>query len=105
MGELIRITQEANNILKIVGLGRESADNDVLVRDVTETITALIDGGRLIGGEIIKVNGPLTIPIAFVLAYKLACLFETVAVYDPKINKYVVVIDNGGKRRVGDLVN
>jgi len=107
MSALISITQELdNNILRIDNLGKVLVDNDSLVKDVTETITTMIDRGLLIGGEIIKVNGPLTVHMAFVLAHKLAPLFETVAVYDLRLkNKYVVAIVNGGKFKVGDLID
>lgn len=108
MCALISITQEPdNNILRIDRLGKDLVDNDVLIKDITETITTMIDGGRLIGGKIIKVNGPMTVHMAFVLAHKLAPLFETVAVYDLRLEKikYVVVIVNGGKYRVGDLID
>lgn len=106
MCALISITQEPDNILRIDGLGRELVDNDALVKEVTETITALIDNEGLISGEIIKVYGPLSVPIAFVLAHKLSPLFKTVAVYDPRLkNKYVVTIVNGGEYSVGDLVD
>ena len=38
------------------------------------------------------------------LAHKLNHLYQAVAVYDPKLSKYVVAIAHGGRYSVGDLV-
>jgi CRISPR-associated protein Csx3 len=59
---------------------------------------------ELAGGEVIRVNGPASLPVAMVLAHKLAHLYQAVACFDPKLGKYVVAIAHGDKYAVGDLV-
>ncbi len=98
------IVMEEDNVLRL-GFGDAPAQNDALVKDATQQMSELIDGRIIRGGELIKLNGPATLPIAFVLAHKLNHLYQAVAVYDPKLSKYVVVIAHGGKYSVGDLVD
>ncbi len=98
------ITVESDNVLRL-GFGDTPANNDVLVTEAERIISELIQDGEMKGGEIIKLNGPATLPIAFVLAHKLNHLYQAVAVYDPKLSKYVVAIAHGGKYRLGDLVD
>lgn len=50
--------------------------------------------GELSGGGLLKVNGPASLPVAMVLEHKLSHLFEAIACFDPKLNKYVVVISH-----------
>ena len=93
---------ESDNVLRM-GFGDTPAQNDALVKEAAQQMKGLIDGGVIRGGELIKLNGPATLPIAFVLAHKLNHLYQAVAVYDPKLSKYVVAIAHGGYS-VGDLV-
>jgi hypothetical protein len=96
------IALEKDNILRLA-FG-DPAQNDSLVKEVAEKTDALISSGKIKGGEIIKLNGPATLPIAFVLAHKLNHLYQAVAVFDPKLSKYVVVIAHGDKYKLGDLI-
>ncbi len=98
------ITAGENNILYL-GMGKTAAQNDVLVKAAEEKLDALIENRKITGGEIIKIYGPASLPIAFVLAHKLNHLYQAVAMYDPKLSKYVVAIAHGGKYQVGDLVD
>jgi len=98
------IVIESDNVLRLA-FGDTPANNDVLVTEAERIISELILGGKMKGGEIIKLNGPSTLPIAFVLAHKLSHLYQAVAVYDPKLSKYVVAIAHGGKYSLGDLVD
>ena len=97
------LVMEDRNVLRL-GFGDTPAQNDALVKEVAQQLKELIDGGVIKGGELIKLNGPATLPIAFVLAHKLNHLYQAVAVYDPKLSKYVVVIAHGGRYSVGDLI-
>jgi CRISPR-associated protein Csx3 len=86
-----------------VGFG-ESAQNDVIVRDAQARLDEMIAAGELTGGAIIKVNGPASLPVAVVLAHGLSHLYEAVAVFDPKLGKYVVAVSHGSEYRPGDLI-
>ena len=37
-----------------------------------------------------SINGPMTIPVTFVVTYKVLYLFTSVTAYDPKMNGYLV---------------
>jgi CRISPR-associated protein Csx3 len=98
------ITAEKDNVLRLA-FGENPAQNDVLVKETAQKIEALINMGAITGGEIIKLNGPASLPIAFVLAHKLNHLYQAIAVFDPKISKYVVAIAHGDKYKLGDLIS
>jgi len=92
-----------DGVLK-VGFG-SPAQNDQIVKDAEAGIDALVNSGELGGGEVIRVNGPASLPVAMVLAHKLAHLYQAVACFDPKLSKYVVAIAHGDKYAVGDLID
>ena len=91
------------DILKI-GFG-DPAQNDVIVKDVEKRLSEMIESGEIAGGELIRINGPASLPVAMVIAHKLAHLYQAVACFDPKMSKYVVSIAHGNKYAIGDLVD
>lgn len=97
-----KITLE-NGVLR-VGFG-DPAQNDQIVRDAKVRLDEMVATGELAGGKIVKINGPASLPVAVVLAHGLAHLYEVVAVFDPKLAKYVVATSHGADVAVGDLVD
>ena len=93
----------ADGVLK-VGFG-DPAQNDVIVRDAKARLDEMAASGELAGGKLVRVNGPASLPVAGVLAHSLAHLYEVVAVYDPKLGKYVVAVSHGTDHAVGDLID
>ncbi len=91
-----------NDELKI-GFGRPAQNNE-MVKDAEQRLDHLIKIGNIAGGDIIKINGPASLPVAMVLAHKLGHLYQAVACYDPKLAKYVVTIAHGDVYSVGDLI-
>jgi CRISPR-associated protein Csx3 len=81
------------------------AQNDQIVKDAKERLDEMVANGELTGGKIVKINGPASLPVAVVLAHGLAHLYEVVAVFDPKLAKYVVAVSHGADNVVGDLVD
>ena len=92
-----------DGVLK-VGFGAP-AQNDQIVKDAETRLDEMISTGELKGGDVIRVNGPASLPVAMVLAHKLAHLYQAVACFDPKLSRYVVAIAHGDKYAVGDLVD
>jgi hypothetical protein len=80
------------------------AQNDKIVRDAHAILEIMVKNGELAGGEIIKINGPATLPVAMVIAHALGHLYGAVACFDPKMGKYVVSIAHGGLYQIGDLI-
>jgi CRISPR-associated protein Csx3 len=76
------------------------AQNDTIVRDAHAAILAL---GEL-GGKLVRVNGPASLPVAAVLAHHLDHRFGAVAFFDPKLNAYVVAISHDPAHELGSLI-
>ena len=91
---------EMNNGVMKVGFG-EPAQNDVIVKDAV----ALLDAKHLEGGKLIKINGPASLPVAVAIAHAVGHLYETIAVFDPKLGKYVVSVTHGTEYKLGDLID
>jgi CRISPR-associated protein Csx3 len=93
-----------------VGFNREqSADGDRLVKDANAQLDQMLDQGLLTGGKLLKIDGPQSISVAYLLAHRLAPLYGAIAIFDPKIGQegyrtYIVAISQGSAYQVGDLV-
>ncbi|MDM8561256.1 CRISPR-associated protein Csx3 [Candidatus Parabeggiatoa sp. HSG14] len=87
-----------------IGFGNP-AQNDQLVKDAEQRLDQLVANQEITGGDIIKINGPASLPVAMVLAHKLGHLYQAVACYDPKLAKYVVAIAHGDVYSVGELID
>jgi CRISPR-associated protein Csx3 len=83
----------------------EPAQNDQIVRDAAARLEEMTKSGELAGGTLLKINGPISIPVAFVLAHKLAHIYGAVAFYDPKLGKYVICITHNPAYKLGDLID
>ncbi|MBD2471726.1 CRISPR-associated protein Csx3 [Nostoc sp. FACHB-145] len=92
-----------DNLLR-VSFG-EPAQNDQIMRDAAARLEEMAASGELAGGQLLKINGPISIPVAFVLAHKLAHIYGAVAFYDPKLGKYVISITHNPSYKLGDLID
>lgn len=93
----------SENVLK-VGFG-EPAQNNQIVKDAVKRLDDMIKTGELAGGKMIKINGPASLPVAVAIAHAISHRYETVAVFDPKLGKYVVSVTHGTEYIPGDLVD
>lgn len=93
-----------DGILKIGFAPGAPAQNDQIVKDAKKRLEDMIENKEITGGEVIRINGPASLPVAMVLAHKLAHLYQGVACFDPKLSKYVVAIAHGDKYTIGDLI-
>lgn len=92
-----------NGVLR-VGFG-SPAQNDQIVKDAKERLDEMVANGELAGGKIIKVNGPASLPAMMVITHAVMHTFGAVAMFDPKLGKYVVAISHDPDFAVGDLVD
>lgn len=84
----------------------EPAQNDQIVQDAATRLDQLTASGQLAGGPLLKVNGPASLPVAFVIAHKVAHLYGAIACYDPKLGgKYVVCISHNPAYKLGQLID
>ena len=99
------ITRDADGILR-VDFGVPSA-NDQIVKDAVARLDAMTKTGELSGGGLLKINGPASLLVAMVLGHKLSHLFEAIACFDPKLEKYVVVVSHSPNPdfAIGNLID
>jgi CRISPR-associated protein Csx3 len=83
----------------------EAAQNDQIVKDAAARLDEMSKTGELAGGVLLKINGPVSVPVAFVLAHKVGHLYGAIAFFDPKLGKYVVCITHNPAYSLGDLVD
>jgi len=98
---LFHLTMEGNVLKLKFG---ESASNDQIVPFVEKKLSQMIENKEIPWGEIVKIDGPASLPVAAVIIHKLAHLYSVVAVFDPKLQKFVVAISHSGKNTSGDLI-
>jgi CRISPR-associated protein Csx3 len=98
-----KINLEESNILR-VGFA-DPAQNDQIVRDAVARLEQMVNDRILVGGPVIKINGPASLPVACAIAHAVNHLYEVVAVFDPKLGKYVVAVSHNSKVSPGDLID
>jgi CRISPR-associated protein Csx3 len=96
------ITINDNGVLR-VGFGNP-AQNDQIVKDATKRLDEMIAASEITGGEVVRINGPASLPVAMALTHKLAHMYQAVACFDPKLGRYVVSVAHGDRFSVGDLI-
>jgi CRISPR-associated protein Csx3 len=80
------------------------ATNQQIVGDAEAVLKEIVVSGRL-QGELLAVNGPASMPVAFTLAHAVAHVYGAVAVYDPKLGGYVVAITHHPGYPLGMLIS
>ncbi len=77
-----------------VGFNRNiPAQGDTIVQDALEVLNQMIDSGEISGGRRILIDGPQSVPVAYVLSHKLVHLYGVVAVLDPKLGSKISTLD------------
>ena len=85
-----------------VGFGAP-AENTQLVVAVGEQLRRLDAAGSLTG-ELLCLDGPMSLPIAFTLGHMVAHRYGAIAVFDPKLGGYVVAITHHPSLPLGMLL-
>lgn len=83
----------------------EAAQNDQIVKDAAARLEEMARSDELKGGQLLKINGPTSIPVAFVLAHRLCHIYGAIGCYDPKLGKYVICITHNPAYKLGDLID
>lgn len=78
-----------------------SAHNPDLVRCAYAELTRMAEQGELLGGGPIGVTGPASLPVMVTIAHAVLHRFTAVAVFDPKIDRFVVAATHDPAFRVG----
>lgn len=80
-----------------------TSDNTQIVREVADKLAALDAEGRL-SGELLCIDGPLSVPITLTLGHVVSHRYGAVAVFDPKLGGYVVSITHHPDFSLGALL-
>jgi CRISPR-associated protein Csx3 len=99
---IVRVLEEDAVLLRLSFA--DPATNEVIVREV-EAIMRRLKENDLKGGKIVLLNGAASLAVIAVITHHLAHLFATVAVYDPKLEAYLVVVNHGPGFKVGELIH
>lgn len=95
------IALEGNTIRVCFSKGRSHAQ---MLKELEMQLNHLIASNALRYGPLIKVQGPLSMPAAFILAHHVAHLFGAIAVFDPYLQGHVVAITQNPNYQLGDIV-
>jgi len=93
------------DILKVGFDPNNRFTGDRIVRDTEQRLEELIDSGTLTGGNLLKINGRMSLPVSYTIAHKLGHLYGAIAVFDPRLKNYIVVISNNPNYQLGDLLD
>ena len=88
-----------DGVLKI-GFGSPSSNDKIVV-----AAQAALEELKLQGGDLLKISGPASLPVAFVLAHGVAHLYGAIAIFDPKLGKYVVSVSHSKSYPLGTLID
>lgn len=78
----------------------KAATGDVVVRDAYAGIGAL----DLKGGGLLRIHGPASLPVSMVIAHAVSHRYGAIAMFDPKIQGYIVAISHDPSWSVGDVL-
>ncbi|MEA5489644.1 MULTISPECIES: hypothetical protein [Pseudanabaena] len=92
------------NVLLVDFNRLQEVSNARLVKDASAELDRLVAAGELCGGELLKVNGPISLPVSFVVSHRVSHLYKAIAMFDPKMSRYVVTSSHDLQYRLGDTI-
>ncbi len=95
---------EVDNDLMEVSFGTPGTNAEI-VKYVHNLLKEKNAKGEIPGGSLIKITGPASIPVTVVLVSFLQGLYGTIAVFDPKLGKFVISLSRSPKYALGDLID
>jgi len=83
----------------------KQVDGDEILRDAKTELESLMHSGGLPGGkQPLRINGRTTVLASFLIGSQLAHKYSSIAVFDPKVEGYVVTISHSPDYRVGQIL-
>ena len=83
----------------------DPAANSQIVQDAAKRLDEIKTSGGLQGGPLLRIYGPASLPCAFTIGHAVSHAYDAVAVWDPKVQKYVVSVAHGPTYNIGDEVD
>jgi len=97
----IEATREGSRTTYTIGFGDEPADNMDLAQLVAK---ATYEIPAELHGSLALVTGKASLPISYALAHNLSHFHAAVAVYDPKLQGFIVAISHDPRYTLGLLI-
>lgn len=87
----------------------QPAMGDQVVRDAAARLDEMITLGELAGGKLLKIYGPASVAVSYVIAHKVSHLYGAIAVFDPKIGRkgyksFIVAVSHTPAYKIGELI-
>lgn len=85
------------------------AHGDQVVRDAAVRLDEMMASGELSGGKLLKIDGPASVAVSYLIAHKISQLYGAIAVFDPKIGKpgykaYIVAATHTPAYKLGEVI-
>lgn len=93
-----------NGVLQVEIDKDNPTTGDRLVKDAEASLEELIRAGGL-SGRLLKISGRMSLPVSYAIAHSLGHLYSSVAVFDPRLKAYVVVISTSPDYQLGDRLD
>ncbi|MEM7555298.1 MAG: CRISPR-associated protein Csx3 [Cyanobacteria bacterium P01_A01_bin.84] len=99
--------QLEDDILK-VKFGK-TANGDQIVRDAAARLEEMITSGEISGGKLLKIDGPASIAVSYLIAHKISHLYSAIAIFDPKIGRigyktFIVAVSHTPAYKIGEII-
>ena len=100
---------QGHDTLKVGFSVQNRGDGHQVVCDAAARLDELITQKAIRGGKLLKIDGRSSVYVNYLIAHKLAHLYETIAIHDPKLgnaktDEYIVVIEHGSSYAIADTI-
>lgn len=100
-GEYFTIRRDEGLLRLAFGTPATNAD---IVRDADARLREMSEAGELSGGGLIGLDGPASLPVLVTIVHAVVHRFSAVAVFDPKLDRFVVAASHDPRFTVGSLL-
>ncbi|MBW4565953.1 MAG: CRISPR-associated protein Csx3 [Mojavia pulchra JT2-VF2] len=85
------------------------ANGDQIVQDAAARLDQMLALGELSGGKLLKIDGPASVAVSYLIAHKISHLYGAIAVFDPKIGKpgykaYIIAATHSPAYKLGEII-
>lgn len=85
------------------------ANGDQIVRDAAARLDKLLEAGEIKGGRLLKIDGPASLPVCYLIAHKVSHLYSAIAIFDPKIGRkgyktFITAVSQTPAYKIGELI-
>ncbi|WP_413172299.1 CRISPR-associated protein Csx3 [Anabaena azotica] len=85
------------------------ANGDQVIKDAAVRLEEMVASGELAGGKLLKIDGPASVAVSYVIAHKISQLYGAIAIFDPKIGRpgyktFIIAISQTPAYKIGELI-